>query len=48
MQNFMQMPEEALGFIRLVMPNNAHSVDAPIALVFHIAHHWPRATDAQR
>ena len=28
--------------------NNAHSVDAPIALVFHIGHHWRRAIDAQR
>jgi hypothetical protein len=28
--------------------NNAHSVDAPIAFVFHIEHHWRRATDARR
>jgi len=29
-------------------PNKAHSVDAPIARLFHIVHHWRRATDAQR
>ena len=28
--------------------NKAHSVDAPIAFLFHIVHHWRRATDAQR
>ena len=27
--------------------NEAHSVDAPIAVLLHIAHHWRRATDAQ-
>jgi len=30
------------------MPNKAHSVDAPIASMFHIVHRWRRATDAQR
>jgi hypothetical protein len=29
-------------------PNQAHSVDAPIARLFHIVHHWRRATDARR
>jgi hypothetical protein len=28
-------------------PNEAHAVDAPIALLFHIVHPWRRATDAQ-
>jgi len=26
-------------------PNKAHSVDAPIARLFHIVHHWRRATE---
>jgi hypothetical protein len=30
-----------------LMPNKAHAVDAPIALVFHIGHRGRRATDAQ-
>jgi len=30
------------------LPNMAHSVDAPVAIVFHSAHHWRRTTDAQR
>jgi hypothetical protein len=29
-------------------PNQAPSVDAPITRLFHIVHHWRRATDAQR
>jgi hypothetical protein len=29
-------------------PNQAHSVDAPIARRFHFGHHWRRATDAHR
>ncbi len=29
-------------------PNEAHSVDAPIAVLFHIVYQWRRATDAQR
>jgi len=29
-------------------PNYAHSVDAPIASLFHIVHPWRRATDAHR
>jgi hypothetical protein len=29
-------------------PNKAHSVDAPIAFLFHIVHAWRRATDARR
>src|SRR4051812_8690577 len=29
------------------MHNEAHSVDAPIASGFHVAHHWRRATDAR-
>jgi hypothetical protein len=33
---------------RPVMPNKAHSADAPIALLFQFAHHWRRATDARR
>ena len=33
---------------RTKMANHAHSVDAPIALLFHIAHRWRRATHAQR
>ena len=27
--------------------NEAHSVDAAVAIVFHLAHHWRRATDVQ-
>jgi hypothetical protein len=30
------------------MANKAHSVDAPIASLFHIVCPWRRATDAQR
>jgi hypothetical protein len=30
------------------MANKAHSVDAPIARLFHIVHPWRRATDAHR
>jgi len=29
-------------------PAVPHSVDAPIARLFHIVHPWQRATDAQR
>jgi hypothetical protein len=29
-------------------PNKAHSVDAPIARLFHLRHHFRRATDAHR
>ncbi len=29
-------------------PNQAHSVDAPIAFLFHVIHRWRRATDARR
>jgi len=36
------------GFdIMEVKPNHAHSVDAPIALLFHIVHSRRCATDAQ-
>jgi hypothetical protein len=31
-----------------MMPNQAHSVDAPIARLFHIMQPLRRATDAQR
>src|SRR5437016_4926315 len=31
----------------MTRPNEAHSVDAPIALLFHIVHCGRRATDAQ-
>jgi len=30
------------------MPNNANSVDAPIASMFYVVQPWRRATDAQR
>ena len=30
-----------------MMPNQAHSVDAPIARLFHLVHHWRRVTDAR-
>lgn len=29
-------------------PNKAHSVDAPIGILFHMVHPWRRATDARR
>jgi hypothetical protein len=28
-----------------IAPNKAHSVDAPIASLFHIVHPWRRASD---
>ena len=31
-----------------LVPNEAHSVDAPIAPACHIGHHGRRATDARR
>jgi hypothetical protein len=34
--------------VRVRPPNEAHSVDAPIALLFHIVRPWRRATDARR
>jgi hypothetical protein len=33
---------------RRAPPNNAHSVDTPIASMFYVVHPWRRATDAQR
>ena len=28
--------------------NNAHALDGGIALLFHISHHWPAASDVIR
>src|SRR5207247_10634627 len=38
----------AFWSMRARRPNDAHSVDAPIAPLFQIVHHWRRATDAPR
>lgn len=32
----------------MLAANKAHLVDASVAVVFHIAHHWRRTTDVQR
>ncbi len=32
----------------MMRPNNAHAVDAPVASLFHVVHHWRRAPDVQR
>ena len=42
------LPFQPRSLLIMKTANKAHSEDAPIAILFHIVHHWRRATDAQR